>query len=135
MDIAKVWSELNWLAVIAAALSTFVVGGIWYSVLDKIWMKANQFTQEFLKSRSMPLVFGLSIVLSLIMSINLALFIGKAGLEFGLIAGFLAGLGWVVPAFGIVALFEKRPFSYVLINGGYMLLAFILMGAIIGAWK
>jgi hypothetical protein len=135
MDIVKVWSELNWLAVIVSAVSTFLVGGIWYTILDKVWTKANGFIPGFLKSRNMGLVFGLSLVLSLIMALNLALFIGKAGFEFGLIAGFLTGLGWVVPAFGIVALFEKKPLAYVMVNGGYMVVSFIIMGAVIGAWK
>jgi hypothetical protein len=36
---------------------------------------------------------------------------------------------------GIVSLFERRPFSYVLINGGYLTVALTLMGAILGAWR
>jgi hypothetical protein len=135
MEIAQAWSELNWLAVIAAAFSTFLIGGVWYSIFDRIWTNANGFATGFLKSRNMPVVFSISLVLSLVMALNLALFVGKSGVEFGLIAGFLTGLGWVVPAFGIVALFEKRPFSYLLVNGGYMVVAFILMGAIVGFWK
>lgn len=98
-------------------------------------VKGNGFTKENLKARNMGLVFAISILLSLVMALNLALFVGDAGLEFGLIAGFLAGSGWVVPAFGIVALFEKRPLAYLLVNGGYMVVAFILMGAIVGGWR
>jgi hypothetical protein len=135
MDMTKVWSELNWLAVMTAAFSTFLVGGVWYTALDKVWSKASGLTPELLKSRNMLLVFGLSLLLSLIMALNLALFIGKNGLEFGLIAGSLTGLGWVLPAFGIVALFEKKPLAYVLVNGLYMVVAFTLMGSILGVWK
>lgn len=69
------------------------------------------------------------------MALNLALFIGKSGFAFGLIAGLLTGIGWIVPAFGMVALFEKRPRSYLMVNGGYMATAFTLMGGIIGLWK
>lgn len=135
MELAKVWSELNWIAVMTAAFSTFMVGGIWYTALDKAWSKASGLTPELLKSRNMLLVFGLSLFLSLIMALNLALFIGKNGPEFGLIAGLLTGLGWVLPAFGIVALFEKKPLAYVLVNGMYMVVAFTLMGLILGLWK
>ena len=31
MDFAQVIQDLNWLAVIVAALSTFLIGGLWYS--------------------------------------------------------------------------------------------------------
>ena len=51
-----------------------------------------------------------------------------------MIAGFMTGFGWVALAIGIIALFENRPIKYVLINGGYMVLAFTVMGAILGAW-
>ena len=135
MDMATVLRELNWLAVLVAALSTFVLGGVWYTVFDRQWTKANGFTEGYLKDRNMALVFGLSFVFSLVMALNLALFIGKEGVAFGLFAGFMAGFGWVTLAIGIIALFEKRPFSYLLINGGYMVVAFTMMGGILGLWK
>ena len=45
MNFAEVIQNLNWLAIIVAALSTFLLGGIWYSVFEKPWMAANNFTQ------------------------------------------------------------------------------------------
>jgi len=135
MDMSMVLTELNWLAILVAAFSTFVIGGIWYTVFDRQWTKANGFTEAYLKDRKMTLVFGLSFVLSFIMALNLALFIGKEGIAFGLFAGFMAGFGWVTLAIGIISLFEKRPLSYVLINGGYMVVAFTIMGGILGLWK
>ncbi len=135
MDISTVMHNLNWYAVTTAALSTFIIGGIWYSIFAKGWMDANHFTSDYLKERNMPLVFGLSFVLSFFMSLNLAMFIGNEGLAYGFMAGFLAGFGWVALAIAIIALFEKRPLKYVLINGGYMLVSFSAMGAILGAWK
>ena len=137
MDISTVIQNLNWLAVLVAALSTFLIGGLWYSpmLFEKGWLSANNFTREDLTSRNMPLVFGLSFLLSLIMALNLAMFIGQEDLTFGITAGFLTGFAWVSLAMGIIALFEKRPLKYVLINGGYMVVAFTVMGAILGAWK
>ncbi|TAF63793.1 MAG: DUF1761 domain-containing protein [Cytophagales bacterium] len=135
MDFAEVIQNLNWLAIIVAALSTFLIGGIWYSVFEKPWMEANNFTQEDLKKRNMPIVFGLSFFFSLLMSLNLAMFIGKENIVFGTIAGFLTGFGWVAFAIAIISLFENRPLKYILINSGYMIVAFTLMGAILGAWK
>ena len=60
MDFSQVIQNLNWLAIMVAALSTFVIGGIWYSVFEKSWMDANNFTSDILKMRKMPVVFGLS---------------------------------------------------------------------------
>ena len=137
MELSTAISQLNWLAIIASALSTFVIGGLWYSPLlfQKGWMKENNFTREDPKRLSAPAVFGLSFILSLIMSLNLALFIGDGNIIYGVIAGFLAGFGWVALAIGILSLFENRSLKYFLINGGYMVVSFTLMGLILGAWK
>jgi UDP-N-acetylmuramyl pentapeptide phosphotransferase/UDP-N-acetylglucosamine-1-phosphate transferase len=135
MNFAEVIQNLNWLAIIVAALSTFLIGGIWYSIFEKPWMAANNFSLEDLKKRKMPLVFGLSFFFSFIMSVNLAMFIGKEDLAYGTIAGFMTGFGWVAFSIGIISLFENRSFKYVLINAGYVVVSFTLMGAILGAWK
>lgn len=134
MDFSTAMQNLNWLAVIAAAFSTFMIGGIWYKVFEKGWMSSNRFTSEDLKDRNMGLIFGLAFLFSLIMAFNLALFIGQEDMAYGAVAGFLTGFGWVFFAIGIISLFENRSANYVLINGGYMIVAFTVMGAIIGAW-
>jgi hypothetical protein len=36
---------------------------------------------------------------------------------------------------GIGSLFERRPWSYVLVNGGYLMVALVVMGAILGGWR
>lgn len=38
-------------------------------------------------------------------------------------------------AIGIVSLFERRPWTYVLVNGGYITVTLVFMGAILGAWR
>jgi len=45
------------------------------------------------------------------------------------------GAGWVATAIGILYLFEMRSLKHFLINAGYMIVAFTVMGIIIGAWK
>jgi len=131
--------HLNWLAVFAAAVSTFVIGGFWYSpaLFGRAWMSANNFTQEDLNKSNMAKIFGLSFIFALLMSANLAAFLADAKTTpaWGATAGFLAGFGWVTLGLGTIALFERRPRNYVLINGGYMTLSFTVMGLILGAWR
>jgi Protein of unknown function (DUF1761) len=47
----------------------------------------------------------------------------------------LAGFEWATLGIATIALFERRSAKYILINGGYMTIAFVLMGLIIGAWR
>lgn len=132
--------ELNHLAIISAAASTFLLGGIWFSPLmfEKAWKEENKFTDEFIKSTNKPLkVFGLSAVFSLIMAYNLGFFLGSPEVKalMGTVYGFLTGFGWVAMALFIIGLFERKSWRYMLMNGGYMIVAFTIMGLIIGAWK
>ena len=34
----------------------------------------------------------------------------------------------------VIALFERRPPAYILINGGYLTIGFAIMGLILGLW-
>ena len=131
-------STLNWPAIIVAALSTFILGGLWYSALfAKAWMKANNFTEEDLKKGGTVRIFGFSFLWSIVMSFNLAMFLNdsKTNIQWGLMAGLLAGFGWVAMAIFIIGLFERKSLSYMLINAGYMTISFAMMGLILGAWR
>lgn len=56
--------EVNFFALIVAALSTLVVGFIWYNpkVFGTIWMRETGMTQEKSRTLSMPLIFGMTVV-------------------------------------------------------------------------
>jgi Protein of unknown function (DUF1761) len=129
---------INYLAVVAAAVSAFVIGGLWYSPLlfQKPWMAATKLTDADLKGGEAK-IFGVSFVLCLVMAANLAAFLGgpETTMAWGATAGALAGAGWVALGIGVIALFERRPLSYTLINGGYWAVAMTVMGAILGAWR
>ncbi len=132
-------STINYFAVLVAALSTFLIGGLWYSPLlfGKAWMRVNNFSEQELEKFSKARMFGWSFVFSLVMAFNLAMFLAgpDTNVTWGMAAGALAGFGWVAMAIGIIAVFENRSWSYIAINGGYMTVAFIVMGAILGAWR
>ena len=131
--------SINFWAVLAAAAANFVIGGMWYSpaLFGKIWMRANNFTEADLAKGSPAVIFGLAFVFCVLMAGNLAAFLASPETTFGfaVFAGTAAGLGWATLGLGVVALFERRPWSYILVNGGYLTVTFAVMGAILGAWR
>ena len=132
------FQHLNLWAILAAAVSVFLVGGLWYSpvMFGAAWKRANGFGEDVPPAATAK-IFGLSFVLSLVMALNLAMFLNdpKTTMAWGATAGFLAGFGWVAMGIGVVSLFERRPWSYMLVNGGYLTAALVLMGAILGGWR
>jgi uncharacterized membrane protein len=137
MDFQQALDSINYLAVIAAALSAFIIGGLWYSVLfGKAWMVENSFTEESLKNSNMAMIFGGSFVLSFIISFILVLFLGpERDAAFGASAGFMAGFFWVASALGITYLFERKSLKLFFINAGYHVITFTVMGLILGVWR
>ena len=136
MDFQQSIESINYFAVLVAALSAFLIGGLWYSLLfAKPWMKENGFTDEQLRNSNMGKIFGGSFVFSLIISFVLVLFLGPERTAiFGASAGFMAGLFWVATAMGITYLFERKSLKLFLINAGYHVITFTVMGLILGAW-
>ena len=131
-------NTINWLAVLVAGISAFVVGGIWYSpgLFGNIWMKDSNLTQEEIKNGNKGKIFGFTLIFSLLMSANLGMFLNdaKTNLSWGLTAGFLAGI-WTFCAIAIHSLFELKSWRLIFINGGYSIVSLTLMGGIIGVWR
>ncbi|TFB93237.1 MULTISPECIES: DUF1761 domain-containing protein [Cryobacterium] len=126
-------APLNWLAVLLAAASTFVIGGLWYSLLFAgPWQRAAGLSDEQLTTGSARIFIG-SFLLALVMAASLAAFIGDAGFVFGVFAGAAAGLTFVAAAVGVTYLFERRSLRLFAINASFSVLSFTVMGAIIGA--
>ena len=137
MDFQQSLESINYLAVLVAALSAFIIGGLWYSVLfAKPWMVENGFDDEQLKKGNMGMIFGGSFILSFVISFVLVLFLGpERDALFGAMAGLLAGLFWVATAMGITYLFERKSLKLYLINAGYHVITFTVMGFILVVWK
>ena len=128
--------HVNWLAVLAAALSSFVLGGLWYSALfAKAWQAAAGVSDEAMRGGNKALMFGGALLLSLIQSVVFAFFEGPtATVAFGAAIGFAAGLCWVAAGLAMTYIFERRSLKLLAINGGYATLQFTLIGTILGAW-
>lgn len=130
--------NLNVWAILTAAIVTFVIGGLWYSpaLFHRAWMRANRFTDADVSGGNMGLIFGLAFVFAVVMAFNLAMFLDAPDttLVWGATAGGLASI-WVALGIGTVALFERRPAAYTLINGGYWVVSLVVMGAILGGWR
>lgn len=126
--------SVNLVAVLVAAIATFVLGGLWYApfLFGKAWQVEANLSDDDLKARSPALIFGGSFVLALLAAYVFAMFLGpKPGMGLAIGAGVSAGLFWVASSFGVNYLFEKKSLKLFLINGGYHTAQFTLYGVIL----
>ena len=128
--------KINILAVFAAAVSSFLLGGLWYSkkFLGAIWNREAGRT-DMQKGGHPAKVFGLSFLFALIGAFGFACWLGPEpdymhALEFGAIVGAC----FVATSFGINYQFANRSFLMWLIDAGYHFLQFVIYGFIIGHW-
>lgn len=128
-------SRVNYVAVLVAAVSSFLIGGLWYSpiLFAKAWMREAGLDEARLREK-VATVFAGAFVLALVIALNLALFLGEhATIAWGAGAGALAGIGWAATSLATVFLFERRSLMLIVIDGGYLAVSYTVMGAIIGA--
>ena len=137
--------HLNWLAILVAAMSTMVVGFLWYSPLlfAKAWMREmgydpnDKARMEEMKKTAGPAYPG-SFVASLLSAFTLALLLHGLRAEdmhFGLMASFHVWLGFVATVQFTGALFSKQSMKLFGINTGYQLVCYLVMGAILTLWS
>jgi len=130
---------INHWAVLCSAFLNLVLGAVWYSpvLFYKTWKTENGLTDEKFKNVNMGKMYAISFILALVMSYNMAFFLGdmQTNWIWGLTAGFLTGFGFSTMIFTAIALFELKSLKYILINGGYIIVYFSLIGFIIGIWR
>ena len=129
--------DINWLAVLTAAISSFLLGGLWYSpaLFQKAWQRGAGLTDAQLEQGGNPgKIYGGAFMLSLVAAGTFAMFLGKLPVSTATAYGLCAGLFWVAASFGINYLFERRSLRLFLVNGGYHTLQFTLYGFILGLW-
>jgi hypothetical protein len=82
-------------------------------------------------------IYGLSFVASLVSAVVLAKIIDIATvvtIPYGMKIGFAVWLGFVTTVQLTGALFGKQPTKLYLINTGYQLVCYLVMGAILAVW-
>lgn len=164
---------MNFIAVLVAAIVPLIVGFIWYNpkVFGTAWMRSIGVNNpdEMKAGPGMALVFGLSLLFSIMLSMSMVpmvihqmglmsllqgmpeakdakieLLVNGQAIEYaglfrtfghGALHGFIGSLFIIVPVMSTNALYERRGFRYVAINGGYWMVSMMLMGGIICAWQ
>lgn len=134
--------SVSLLSIFGATIASIAVGFVWYGPLfGKQWVALMGWTEETIniqRQKSMGKSYILMAIGSLITSFILANFVqvtGALSLIDGMSVAFWAWLGFAVPLLLNEVLWQSKPMKLYLINIGYQLVSFVLMGAIVAAWS
>jgi hypothetical protein len=138
---------INWGAVIVSAIADMLIGFLWYSpvLFAKPWMalmgvKCDTPEEKAAMQKEAGPMYGQAFVMSLISAVFLALvitrmFVPDTDLIRGLKIAFGVWFGFVMTVQYTNALFTKKPKQLFLIDTGYQLVCYLVMGAIITKWQ
>ena len=130
-------ADVNWLAVVLAAVSFMVVGFVWYSgsVFGNTWMKLSNLKESDVKNGP-GIGYALTMVAALFASYVLSHFadyVDARSATDGAQLGLWVGLGFVATAFASEYIFSRKPRNLYFITAGYQVVALTVAGMIIGA--
>lgn len=133
---------INYLAVLAAAVVSMVVGALWYGPLfGKLWISMMGFTEEKMKeakAKGMGKSYAVAFVGSLVMAFVLAHFAAVWNAEG--VAGawqlaFWSWLGFIAPIMLGQVLWEGKPVKLYILNVAHYLVALFLMAIMLVMWR
>jgi hypothetical protein len=140
--------EINYLAVLVAAIAAMVIGGLWYGPLfGKLWAEGmgwdpnNKELMDKIKKSAGPAYFQ-QFIGTLLMSYVLAHVLWAfrtsipdlQGVSAGIQGGFWMWLGFILPVKYGDKLWNNKGFKHVAIDLGYYLVLLIVMGIILASW-
>lgn len=129
-------TEINFIAVLASAFASFVLGAAWYSPVLFMQRWCQETGVDPADSIEKPArVYGRTFVLTLLSALALALLLGPAPeLTTAILSSMLAGVGLIATSMGINYQFARRSLTHWLIDSGFHVGRFLVMGLILGLW-
>jgi hypothetical protein len=127
--------DVNYVAVLVAALVFMVVGFVWYAmpVFGKGWMKEVGLKEKDIKNGPGTgyLFAVLAALVQAFVLAHIVVYSGAATWVDGLVAGTWVGVGFVAMSIGVNYIFARRSLRLWLIDSGYFILSLALSGAVL----
>jgi hypothetical protein len=130
---------LNHLAVVVAAIASFIFGGLWYGALSKQWMAAANIRKENFQAKgaAAAIPYTIAFLAQIVMAYVLAGLIGHLGtgqvtLKNSVISAAIVWAGFVLTTLTVNHAFQGAKKELTLIDGGHWLFVLLIQGAVIG---
>ena len=131
---------MQYLELLLAALAAFLLGFAWYTALfGKAWQSLTGVTDEQAQS-GIAVTHGTAFLMMVIIAFGINYVINLHPLEeqtfvHGAFHGALSCLLYALPLVVVHYMYQKKPFKLILIDGGYAIAFFALIGGVLAALK
>lgn len=129
--------QVNFAAVLTAAVVQWILGWLWYGLLFKKDYKSlvqKDGAQASNAAGVMAMIFLANLILSFALA-KIVILTGWMTFGHGSLVGAVCGLGFVVPPMFAQHISEQKPFKLFGINALYWLIAMYLSGGILAIWQ
>lgn len=131
--------QINYLAVLVAAIATFVLGAIWYIAFSDAWMRLAGLTEtEIVNSGGGASAYIISFSTYVLGAYALALLLKSMNVQTiktGALTGALIGALLIGGNIFTNNAYELKPVGLSVLNAGFSCLSCVVMGAILGGWR
>lgn len=131
----------DWIAVVAAAVAAFALGGLWYSPLlfAKTWVPLahpGKSMEDLREQGAGWLGYGMAFATAAVAAATIGWFAEAlgGGPSAGIRTGVYAGVGFVATTFATNYFFAGKPAKLYAIDAGYQVSALVLAGIVYGLW-
>ncbi len=137
-----VLGDLNWLAVLVAALGYFAIGAVWYAppVFGRIWMTAGGMDMPEAGARPSPAIYLTPLIGSVLSAVALGMLAKASDTDTageGFVLGLVVAIGFAVSIAFVTAQFESqkpKPMVWGAVNAGYHVVGTLIAAVIVASW-
>jgi hypothetical protein len=136
------FADINWLAIVLAAVASMALGMGWYTILGSQWMAALGKTREELmpdgKASSMPFIIAAlcQLVMAYFVLLLTRSIMDTSAADIQVMDAIMVGahmwFGFVLTSMVINHAYQGQKWSLTLIDSGYLLGVLVVQGIVIG---
>lgn len=139
----EILGDLNWLAVLVAALAYFLLGAAWYAppVFGRVWSDAGGFALPESGERPSAAIYVTPLIGSILSAIALAMIAELTATDAfgeGVVLGLVVAIGFAISIAFVTAQFESqkpKPMVWGAVNAGYHVVGNLVAAIIIASWQ
>jgi hypothetical protein len=139
----EILGDLNWLAVLVAALAYFLLGAAWYAppVFGRVWSDAGGFALPESGERPSAAIYVTPLIGSILSAIALAMIAELTATDTfgeGVVLGLVVAIGFAISIAFVTAQFESqkpKPMVWGAVNAGYHAVGNIVAAVILALWR